>query len=46
MQLSEEEPNVRMNTAAGDQGGADSNAIVSSRSWIALAWERCSWPWR
>ena len=46
MQLHEEEPNVRMNTATGEQGGADSNAIVSSRSWIALAWERCRWPWR
>jgi len=46
MQLHEEEPNVRMNTATGEQGGADSNAVVSSRSWIALAWERCRWPWR
>ena len=46
MQLSEEEPNVRMNTAAGDQGGADANAVISSRSWFALAWEACGFTWR
>lgn len=46
-QMTEEGPNVRTNDdATAGEGEVNSNTTVSSRSWIALAWERCSWPRR